>query len=101
MDSLHTFSSVSNTITASKALSTVSIVASNTVVEQGQSESITFSYQNGVPNYVANIIVTNAVNGNVIANVINSGISATSNVLTFTVPSTNDAQGTLNVVLET
>ena len=65
---------------------------------RGRRRSSHSHYQNGVPNYVSNIIVTNAINGNVIANIINSGISATSNVLVFTVPSTNDAQGTLNVV---
>ena len=90
--STHANALISTTITAAKALSATSITSSNALVAQGQTEVITFNWANGVSTYVSNIIVTNALNGNIIANVINAGLATTSNVLVFVVPSTNDAQ---------
>ena len=73
--STHALATISNTITATKSVTATVVTTSNSIVEQGQTELLTFSWAGGQANYAANIIVTNAVNGNVIANIINSGLS--------------------------
>ncbi|MGI0141418.1 MAG: beta strand repeat-containing protein, partial [Candidatus Micrarchaeales archaeon] len=90
------FNSLTLTSTVNSGVSGTSIVSSNSVVDQGQTETLTYTWSGGTPNYIANILVTNTVASpaNIIANSITSGIAGTSQTLTFTVPSNNNALGT-------
>ncbi len=66
------------------ALTGVSLTVSNSIIDVGQHETIAYTWSGGTPNYSGNIIVSNAVA--TIANVLFTGVSGTSNTLSFTVP---------------
>ncbi|MCL4379236.1 MAG: hypothetical protein M1160_00145 [Candidatus Marsarchaeota archaeon] len=70
--------------TVDPALTGVSLTVSNPKVDVGQTETITYTWSGGTPDYSGNIIVSNAVA--TIANVLFTGVSGTSNTLSFTVP---------------
>ncbi len=86
-----------NTITVYPALAHNAIIESNAIADQGQHESIEYSWIGGNAPYTVNIMVTNALYGNVIANII-TVTSSTSNVLAFTIPDNSLGIGTANVV---
>ncbi|MDE1834670.1 MAG: hypothetical protein KGH64_05000 [Candidatus Micrarchaeota archaeon] len=87
---------MTNTITFAKAVAAGNVVSSNQVVDQGQWETITFVWAGGNPNFNTNIIVSNSADANpIISNAITSGVTGQSKTLTFQVPTTNNALGTL------
>ncbi len=96
-----TTNSITNTITVNPALSLVSLLSSNSEIDQGQTETLTYDISGGTPPYTYNFIVANAATGNVIANQIFTGCTLTTNSLTFTLPSTggyaNNAVGPLTI----
>ena len=77
-------SSPTPSITVDPALAGVSLTVSNSIIDVGQHETITYTWSGGTPTYTGNIVVANSVG--TLESVHFSGISTTSNTLSFTVP---------------
>ncbi len=75
---------LTTTITVNSALTGVSLTVSNSIVDVGQHETIAYTWSGGTPTYTGNIVVANSVS--TLESVHFSGISTTSNTLSFTVP---------------
>ncbi len=84
-------------ITINPALGETSLVSSNPVADQGQSETITYTINGGTPPYTYNFIVSNSVNGNIIADALYANVSSTSNSFAFTLPETPNDIGTVSI----
>ena len=80
---------------------TTTLLASNAIIEQGQTEVLTANMVGGSGSYTYNFMVVNTVTGNVVASIQVGGVSLTYNTFTFTMPSTANAFGTLsaNVII--
>ncbi|MDE1860637.1 MAG: hypothetical protein KGH72_02860 [Candidatus Micrarchaeota archaeon] len=83
-------------IPISRALAATSLTVSNSVAEQGQYETIVDSISGGTTPYTYNVIVTNSVNGNVIASSLQYNSISTSNTLSYKLPVSNNDLGTQN-----
>ena len=77
------------------------LASSNAIVDQGQTETLTYTISGGSQPYTYNFMVTNTATGNVIASQIFAGCTLTTNSFTFTLPSSGgyaaNAVGSLTV----
>ncbi len=91
----------SNAIAANAAVTFVSLASSNTIIDQGETETVTYTISGGSGSYTYNFLVTNTATGNVIANQIYTGVAAQANSFSFAIPSTggyaSNALGSLTV----
>ena len=80
---------VTNTLTIDPALAFTSLTASNSLIDEGQTQVITAQVSGGAAPYTYNFMVYNSIG--LVANALYTGVSATSNSFTFT---QNSAWGT-------
>ncbi|MGH8415485.1 MAG: beta strand repeat-containing protein, partial [Gammaproteobacteria bacterium] len=66
----YVFNSATLSASVSSGVTGTSVVSTNAIVDQGQTEAITYTWSGGTPNYIANILVANTVASpaNIIAN---------------------------------
>ena len=93
----------SSTFTTNPALGTPTLSSSPTLPSTqtvGNTITFTASWTGGTSSYTANYIITNTVTGNLVANMLFTGITGTSNSFAWTIPSV-DAGNTLqaNVII--
>ena len=71
------------------------------IIDQGQTETVTYRISGGTAPYTYNFMVTNTATGNVIASQVFTGCTLTTNSLTFVLPSSGgyaaNALGSLTV----
>ncbi len=80
-----TTSGASGTATVYNALAGVSLTVSNSIIDVGQHETITYTWSGGTPTYTGNIVVSNSIG--TLESKHFSSTSLTTNTLSFTVPS--------------
>lgn len=94
----NTVITAASTITVNAAISATILSSSNSLADQGQVETVTYTIAGGTPPYTYNFLVSNSGTGNVIANQIYTGCTLTTNSFTFTIPTSNpNAIGSLTL----
>ncbi len=89
----------SNTLTINPSLHVLSISTSSSLAVQGDYETLTATWSGGTAPYTAfNWTITNAINGNIIANSLLTGLSSSSdtNTFTFQLPETSNDLGAVD-----
>lgn len=80
------FNSVTLSFTANQVLAISANSVSNSIFDQGQSETLTYTITGGQPPYFFNVMASNTANGNIIATNLGGSIGSLTNTLTFTTP---------------
>ncbi len=87
---VQTTNSINSEVTVNPALSVPILISSPVLpASLGSGNTITFtaSWTGGTPTYTANYLIVNTVTGNLVANMLFTGISGTSNSFAWTIPS--------------
>ena len=82
------------TIPVNTALSGTVVYSSNSVVDQGQYETITYNYAGGTPTFSTNMLISNSADANpIICNSIVSDVAGQSQTLICQIPAASNALG--------